>query len=411
MKLKSKIRILQIVLVLLPILVGVSLGFLGWLVGEIKPPKNYNDLRKIDKKRKVDVYRPGELSDEEFKSPPGTKTIVIVGDIMMWDKMEEPLAKNGMNYPFEATAPILRNADLTIGNLECPIAVDAEKRQTTGFFYKVPPQTLSGLTWAGFKIMSLANNHIRDCGDAGVLETMKYLDEAGIRHFGAGRNLDEAKKFEVVDIGGLKVAFVGFMSPEVYLVDGKDTTPKRFDDRKRRIYADLAATATRPGTVIVEKAEEVRDLVSQARGQADLVVVYAHWGVRYGRPVYDLQEQFAHTAIDAGADLVVGSHAHFWQGVEVYKNKAIVYGIGNFAFGSQNWAADEGLLVRAIVKGKKISSVELYPTFIQNRKVAYQSKIMKDDSAKEMLGRLKDASRELGTKVKIEKEKAVVNLK
>ena len=411
MTLSKKVWILRIILVLLPVLAGAFLVLCMLLVGTVKSPKNYDDLRKYDKERRVSVYKAGELSDEDFKSPAGTKTIVFAGDVMMGDRMEEPLAKNGMNYPFEATAPILRNADLAVANLECPIAVEAEKREATGYFYKVPPQTLAGMAWAGFRIVSLANNHIRDCGDQGIFETLKYLDEAGIRHFGAGINLRQAKRFEVMDLGGLTVAFVGIMSPEVYLHDGKELNPEIFDRRKRKIVKDLAATETRPGTVIVNKADEVRDLVRQAKGQADLVVVYAHWGIRYGRPVFDLQEEFAHAAIEAGADLVVGSHAHFWQGVEVYKNKAIVYGLGNFAFGSQNWAADEALLVRAIIKDKKIRTVELYPVYSMNRKVNYQSKVMKGESAKDALNRLSHESAQLGTKIKIEKYKAVVNLK
>jgi len=120
-----------------------------------------------------------------------------------------------------------------------------------------------------------------------------------------------------------------------------------------------------------------------------VVVVNLHMGVRYWRPPFQQQEALAQAAADAGADLVIGHHAHFWQPVKMFGRMPAVYGIGNFAFGSSNPNADEGLLVRATfsTQTKRLKKVELFPTYIKNRskQVKFQAKILKGRAAKAVL--------------------------
>ena len=339
------------------------------------------------------VYKADELDLSRFQSGPGETILVFTGDIMPWDYMKRKLEKYGMNYTFEGTAPILQNADFTIGNLECPIAVDATPRKLT-YPYQVPPKTLAGLKWAGFDLVSLANNHIKDCGNQGVIETLHFLEKADIPFFGAGKNLKSAKEPYIVNVNGVRIAFVTAVSPEVRFKTYKDSIPpgafeNRYESSKRKLLAGRKI----PGTVLAT-VRDVRRAIKNVRDKADIVVFYPHWGIRYHRPVYEKQEQLAHAAIDAGADLIIGHHAHFWQPVENYKGKPIIYGLGNFAFGSLRAKADEGLICRVVIKEKKIHRIELIPIYTNNisPKVWSQAKVISGKYAQEMLGRIAELS-------------------
>ncbi len=381
-----------------------------------RTPDDASEAKKTTPKKKKsypkeEIYLPGELSPSNFSSPPGAITFAFAGDIMMWDRMQKPIEKHGVNYPFEATAALLQSADYTVGNLECPIAEKHEKRRKKGFYYKVPSFTLEGLKWAGFDMLSLANNHIRDCGDGGLIETFDFLDEAGLPYFGAGRNLAEAMEPKIVDIKGLKVAFVGFISQEIYLKDKSWLDiPGKYEKQKKKIVRHLAATNERPGTIIA-KEDIVREMVSKARTQADLIIVVPHWGLRYHQPIWEDQEILGHAAIDAGADLIVGHHNHIRQAVEVYKGKPIIYGIGNFAFGSRNYNAVGGFLVRVVVTDGKINKVELYPTYTNNsaKQVNFQTKILKGKSAKTALEKMQKLSAKRAANIKIENGVGVID--
>jgi poly-gamma-glutamate capsule biosynthesis protein CapA/YwtB (metallophosphatase superfamily) len=357
------------------------------------------------------VYTAAELTASTFPVPEGYRSIVLVGDIMTWDRMQKFLEKDGVEYPFRGTAGLLQSADLTVGNLEGPIAVNATMKKQR-YPYKVPPWTLKGLAWAGFDQVSLANNHLADCKQEGMTETMQYVSEAGIGYFGAGKNRDEAAQPRIVDVGGTKVALCGFVTGETYLHDLKSAQePKAYERRDKKIRQHMGASATQPGT-IVASAKSVAEMIRKAREQADIVIFFPHWGIRYHRPVSDYQQELARAAVDAGADLVVGHHAHFWQPVGSYKGVPIVYGIGNFAFGSANSMADAGLLVRALVKDKRVQIVELFPTYSKNadKRVRFQTKIKKGEFANAALAEMAEQSRPLGATIAVENGRGVIRL-
>jgi len=359
------------------------------------------------------VYGPTELRDADFASAEGETTIAFAGDIMTWDTARSAIESNSVRYPFEATAAITRSADLAIGNLEGPVAVHAQPLEKGGYSYKVPPHTLEGLVWAGFDAVSLGNNHVRDCGDDGLIETMQYVEAAGLQHFGAGLNVEAARQPKIIEVGGLRVALVAFLTQETYLMEYAElNVPGLFDGRKQLILSVAGATNDRGGTVVSPTATDVQKMVAEARAVADFVIVYPHWGVRYHRPVFENQQELAHAAIDAGADLIVGHHAHLWQPTEVYKGVPIIYGIGNFAFGSRNSRATGGLLVRAVLTGGKLRRVELYPTFTKNRsrQVAHQTKILKGRSARRVLEDLAEWSAPRGAVVRIADGVGIIDL-
>ena len=153
--------------------------------------------------------------------------------------------------------------------------------------------------------------------------------------------------------------------------------------------------------------------MAAAKRSADLVVVSLHMGVLYHRPPYRDQVLLAKAAAGAGADLVVGHHAHFWQPVALMGRTPVVYGVGNFAFGSSNPNADEGLIVRAVVsrKTRKITRVELFPTAIDNRRVKYRTQLLKGRSAQTALEDLRAWSEKVcSTQLEVRAGRAVLHV-
>lgn len=346
---------------------------------------------------------------------PDEVSLVFVGDVMMAEKMSKAVAADP-SYPFKALMPLLTQADYTVCNLEGPVAVKAGQRREQ-WCYKVPPATLTGLKDAGFDAVSLGNNHAMDCRKGGMIETLKYLDMAGIAHFGAGLNKDQARSPHFVEVNGIRVAFIGGISPEIGLYDEKQMDDNKILLRQTTKQKKEYEAGFKHGMagVFFQTPKTLKLLVMQAKDQADMVVVSLHMGVRYYRGLHKNQVALAEAAAEAGADLVIGHHAHFWQPVDRIGKTAVVYGVGNFAFGSKNTNADEALLVRAIFskKAHAIDRLELFPIYIKNKdkKVRFQPKLLKGGSARAMLRDLNAWSMKTrNTEIKILRDRGVLDM-
>lgn len=358
-----------------------------------------------------DVYTQEELPAAFTQNEAQQRTIVFVGDIMTWNRSRPLIEEYGPGYPFAGTRSLLWNADLAVGNLEGPIATQAEPIDGD-FRYRIPPFTLAGLTGAGLDVVGLANNHVADCGRKGMSETLGYVEQAGLQSFGGGYNQGEAWTPLVLKVGGTRVAFVGALDPETYFEDWEEAQDEGDYERyERQMTERLAATANEPGTVVATP-ESVAELVRRAARQADLVVACLHFGVRYHRPPTPRQRALAQAAVLAGADLVVGHHAHLWQPVEVFQGVPILYGLGNFAFGSANRRADEGILARIVLAENRIGMVELFPLNTKNRnpEVDYQSKVFEEPAAREVIEELARLSRPFNASIAFAEGRGVLQL-
>jgi poly-gamma-glutamate capsule biosynthesis protein CapA/YwtB (metallophosphatase superfamily) len=166
--------------------------------------------------------------------------------------------------------------------------------------------------------VTLGNNHILDAGFLGLEETLGHLEDAGISYAGAGMDLEAARQPMLFDLGGLKVGVLSYQG-----------VPN---------YEWAWATETFPGTAPLLE-EDMREDIRRLRPEVDFLIVMPHWGVEYTAPPEPEQVELAHAMIDAGADLVVGDHAHWPKGVEVYEEKPVFYGTGNFLF-DQSWSEE-----------------------------------------------------------------------
>ncbi len=266
--------------------------------------------------------------------------LLFVGDIMLSRGVEYYIQKVGggdYRYPFAKISDELRAADLLVGNLENPIS-SRGKNQGSAYSFRANPKALDGLSFAGFDVLSLANNHMWDYGTEALEDTVGFLGEWGMKGVGAGGNYAEANSPVFAELpDGTRIAFFSFTN----------LMPR-----------SLEATETRPGLSQFEP-ELIKERIFGVQNQADIVVVLPHWGEEYETSANEFQKRFARELVNAGADLVVGHHPHVVQEVELWKQGWIAYSLGNFVF-DQRFSDDtkQGLILRVKVQDRKIASVE-----------------------------------------------------
>jgi poly-gamma-glutamate synthesis protein (capsule biosynthesis protein) len=239
-----------------------------------------------------------------------------------------------------AVREYLSGADLTLANFENPVVEGAvyhpEEATFTGDLRLMPI-----LEQAGIDGVTLGNNHVLDAGTSGLAETLGHLDRAGIERAGAGMDLTEAREPMIFDLGGTRIGILSHLS-----IPG---------------YEWAWATETTPGTApLVE--DVLREDVERLREEVDLVVMMPHWGMEYLVEPEPGQVELAHAAVEAGADLVVGGHAHWPKGIEVYGGAPIFYGVGNFLL-DQSWSEETstGIFAEITLYGDRIVQVEPVP--------------------------------------------------
>lgn len=262
--------------------------------------------------------------------------LVLVGDVMLSRGVGHQINKNNdAHFPFLKIAKFLNSADLVFGNLESPVSSRGEDLGST-YSFRAEPKVVEGLKYAGFDVVSLANNHILDWGGVALQDTVNLLRGSNIVSVGAGKDYLEANKPAVLRLGNTKIAFLAYT----------DLYPKSL--RAGEDYSGVSDF----------DLEKVKMAVAEAREAVDLAVISWHWGEEYQTHSNLHQQEIAHALIDAGADLVVGHHPHVPQEIERYKEGWIAYSLGNFVF-DQNFSEETmgGLALEVAVKAKKIQEV------------------------------------------------------
>ncbi|PWV99688.1 poly-gamma-glutamate synthesis protein (capsule biosynthesis protein) [Paenibacillus cellulosilyticus] len=242
----------------------------------------------------------------------GSIRLAFVGDLLLGSSVETTMRKQGLDYPFSGALDYLLSPDITAGNLENPITTRGIPAANKQYVFKGSPDLLPPLKEAGFDIVSLANNHTLDQGTEGLLDTIAALKDAGIANVGGGNDDTEAFAPVVLEANGIKVAYlsVSRVVPE----------------------GSWKADKNHPGVAEAYDSTRAVAAIAKAKQEADLVVMMVHWGVERADQPVEHQTTLARQFIDAGADLVIGSHPHVMQGFEQYKGKWIAYSLGNFIF-------------------------------------------------------------------------------
>lgn len=315
------------------------------------------------------LFSPPAVNGEEL-------VINAVGDVMLAGRWSSDLMRNGFTSPFAHVADELKKGDITLANLESPLARGGIEFIEKKFRFRGDPAVASALKSSGINLVTLANNHIMDFGADALAETVQHLEKSKIAWIGAGKNLSEARTMALYSIKGKKIAFLGYSL----------TQPTEF-------YAGKNRPGTAPGFETVF-AEDIKS----ARSQADYVIVSFHWGTEGKQETQEYQRRVARKAIDAGSDVIIGHHPHVLRGVERYKNGIIFYSLGNFVFASKGKTADATVIVRLHLDDRK-REAELLPVDILYRRVGFQPQLLSDGKGAYVIERLNKLSKPFNTTI------------
>lgn len=320
------------------ILVAGGLFFFGYLVFRPQTTPTNNTTNSVF--QGVTATSGGKAVEVESK----IVSLIAVGDNMLSRDVARRINIKGVDYPYDQTRDYLKSADITFGNLETPIT-PGPSVPVNSMTFRSDPKVVPGIARAGFDVLSLANNHTPNYGQSGLLDTFRYLSEAGIKYVGAGKNAEEAEAPLYVESQGIKFAFLAY--------NDSDVVPDSY-----------GASANRAGTNLMD-ISKMQKAVIAAKKNADIVIVSMHSGIEYTATPNSHQKNFAHAAVDAGADIVLGHHPHVTQTLEKYNGKFIIYSLGNFVF-DQMWSQEtrKGMTAKIFFTQKGVDRIEFHPVMI-----------------------------------------------
>lgn len=288
-----------------------GLGLVGWLWMTHQVPMAFSLINR--------EVQPTKTAQHTASVQPVT---LLFGGDMQFDRYIRTVAMNkGWDRLLsEKLRAFLQQADLVVANLEGPItpepsvSVTSQMGERNNYLFTFPPETASFLREHDIRLVNIGNNHILNFGEDGVATTKEYLTEQGIAFLGSPLTSDE--RVAIQDIRGVKIGFVNYNQ---FVWQGKE---KALED------------------------------IKHVQSQADCVILYTHWGKEYVKALPEMKA-LAHEFIDAGVDLIIGSHPHVVQEQEVYQGKTIYYSLGNFIF-DQYFSPEtqRGLMVEASIDPK-----------------------------------------------------------
>jgi poly-gamma-glutamate synthesis protein (capsule biosynthesis protein) len=329
-------------------------------------------------------------------------SLLLVGDTNIQNR-EVPVSA------FSNVLETLKEADVLFGHCEGlfstpsadPMAPDIPHKD--GWKHSHPSQ-VAAFVEAGFDAVSCASNV--SFGRQAVLNSMEVMDSVGLRYCGIGRNREEARRPVLVTKKGITFGFLSYTSvfwhvghaatsdlPGVSTI--KAVTSYQPHPRVLEMPGAPAIVVTHPDP---EELAAMEQDVRKLKEQADIVVVSCHWGVSSSKMICDYQKQIGRTAIEAGADIVIGHHPHVLQGVEIYKGKPIFYSLSNFAFDWEKILGRylEGFLLRCIIREGKLASVSIVPAKRnEHNLITLLSPNEKDGSG--IIAEMRELSKEFGT--------------
>ena len=239
---------------------------------------------------------------------PVAMRVAAVGDVAMLARVRARARRDGFDAPLAALAPALRGADWAFANLEFPVADAGWVRPGRAAEFHHDPELPAALARSGVRVVSLANNHLMDCGERGLIRTLETCRAAGLEAIGAGLDLEKARRPASFESGGRRVKVLAYATP-----------------------SEDAATLSRAGFAPLEESV-VRADIERWRGESDVLVVSAHWGSMYVDFPPPRVIEWAERLEGWGADLVLGHHPHVMQGFRRRGRMLTLFSLGDAAF-------------------------------------------------------------------------------
>ena len=309
---------------------------------------------------KIDLFtRPSEDRMENVY------TIIAGGDIMLSRGTAKYIDLFGTEYPFLNIKEEISGHDIACANLESPLSIRGERfSPNKGIYFRANPKAAAGLQYSGIDVLSLANNHAFDWGVNAILDTMNILESRGIVYAGVGRTERDAVKPAVVNVGGANIAFYSANGIYPFEVSGK------------------AGSVMRTGTI---DSPSFKKSISEGKDLYDVIFLLLHTGEEYLQFPESEKVTQMHRLIDMGIDVVLGSHPHVIQALEVYNEGLIAYSLGNLIF-DQNWSEEtsRGMLLEMGFLQNNILYYRPRLVYIDST----QARIVSDADSKSILSKL-----------------------
>lgn len=330
----------------------------------------------------VDKFHPPAPRPVDRRS----RTIAFLGDVMLGRGVAAEIDRRDPASFWGDLRPVLLASDLVVANLECAITSHPVPwtRTRKVFHFRAPPRAVEVLRAAGVRAVSIANNHILDFEEAGLRDTLRHLDAAGIAHAGAGENLARAAEPAIVDIGGWKIGIVAFTDNE----PGWAARPDRPGTSFLRFRPTPAALR-----ILERSAGRARD-----RG-AEFIVLSVHWGPNMVQRPRRPFRWLARAALERGMGLIHGHSAHLFHGVEIHQGAPILYDTGEAL---DDYAVDPSLrndrsfVFLADLMGPRVRALRLMPIRIEDTSV----RLARGRDFEETCRRMEALAAEMGTATK-----------
>lgn len=308
---------------------------------------------------------------------PTRTTLLFTGVIVPARCVQAAIDQRGdPNYVYAEVKDIIQEADLAVGTLNATISdVPPHTGCVPTYVLVSSPGNADAAREAGFDVMSVATNHIKNCGlancgDRAFFDTLDNLRRVGILPVGAGANHAEAMQPVVVEANGVRYGIVSLGQIEPMAFAGVDT----------------------PGIAVLNP-ENLKAAIEAARQVSDVVIAMPHWGPEDVPVPNWIQRQLAQQLVEAGADLVMGNHTHVVQAMQEIDGVPVFYGLGNFVFDQGLRDHQQGVILKVYFDGKRYAGYEFIPTHVDRDGTIH---IAGPEEAAEVLQRIDDASRELG---------------
>ena len=287
--------------------------------------------------------------------------------------------RNDPDFIYADIQELISDAHLTVGLLQSPLSDYPPHTgwcEDSSFVLVSRAENADAMARAGFDVMSVSSNHIKNCGlpncgDITFLDTLENLRKAGIIPVGGGMNLDEAKQPVVVTVNGIRFSFIALSAyyvPEPFAIDNQ------------------------PGIASLTE-DHLREAVNAAKEISDVIIFLPHWGADYPTTLNEDQRDFSKIAVDAGVDLIIGNHPHVLQGMQTIQDVPVFYSLGSFTF-DQDWSLEtqQGLVVRVTFQGTKVAWYDVIPIHIDGNG---HVQVASQDEAADILIRFQELSTDL----------------
>lgn len=284
------------------------------------------------------------ISTTTSSTVPPVLTLAAGGDVMGDRGPGTYIDSHGGPAVFAKVKPFLDKAQIGFVNLEGPISNVGSRLVGKEYTFRARPGLADGLADAGIDVVSMANNHIVDYGQAALKDCLLRLNRAGIAHAGAGLNSAAAATPAILITPAGTVSVLAFT----------EILPSGF-----------AATADHGGVnPVTQDRKRVLDSIKAAAKKTDFVVVSVHWGIEYDAQANSEQRSLAHQMIDAGADIILGHHPHVIQGLELYRGRLIAYSLGDFVFDHWSRATGEAFILQVSLPREGRPTAQIVPVYV-----------------------------------------------